>query len=90
MGLQNKNQTDLFLGVSPIGLHMFEKADKLHPQTTFNWCDVRNISFKHRKVSVSLFVYDLSEISLEQTASGMLVWTSIPIVRSLRDMPPYI
>lgn len=47
--ITNSGGTELFLGITAQGLHVYEKTNKLTPKTTFTWCEIRNISFKNRK-----------------------------------------
>ena len=47
--LQNKKETDLWLGVTALGLNIYEKNNKLSPKTTFPWSEIRHISFDDKK-----------------------------------------
>lgn len=47
---QNKRNTDLWLGVDASGLNVYERDNKLTPKITFPWSEVKNISFKDKKV----------------------------------------
>lgn len=47
--LQNKKETDLWLGVTALGLNIYEKNNKLQPKTTFPWSEIRHISFDDKK-----------------------------------------
>lgn len=47
--LQNKKETDLWLGVTALGLNIYEKENKLAPKTTFTWSEIRHISFDDKK-----------------------------------------
>lgn len=46
---QNKKETDLFLGVTALGLNIYEKDKKLTPKTTFPWSEIKHISFDDKK-----------------------------------------
>ncbi|XP_017787144.1 PREDICTED: merlin [Nicrophorus vespilloides] len=45
----NKKDTDLWLGVTALGLNIYEKENKLQPKTTFTWSEIRHISFDDKK-----------------------------------------
>ncbi|CAG9862549.1 unnamed protein product [Phyllotreta striolata] len=45
----NKKETDLWLGVTALGLNIYEKENKLQPKTTFTWSEIRDISFDDKK-----------------------------------------
>lgn len=47
--LQNKKETNLWLGVTALGLNIYEKENKLTPKTTFAWSEIRHISFDDKK-----------------------------------------
>jgi hypothetical protein len=47
--LQNKKDTELWLGVTALGLNIYEKENKLTPKTTFTWSEIRHISFDDKK-----------------------------------------
>ncbi|XP_026474459.1 merlin [Ctenocephalides felis] len=47
--IRNKKDTDLWLGVTAVGLNIYEKENKLAPRTTFTWSEIRNISFDEKK-----------------------------------------
>ncbi|KYN32285.1 Merlin [Trachymyrmex septentrionalis] len=46
---KNKKETDLWLGVTALGLNIYEKENKLAPKTTFTWSEIRHISFDDKK-----------------------------------------
>lgn len=46
---QNKKETELWLGVTALGLNIYEKENKLQPKTTFTWAEIRHISFDDKK-----------------------------------------
>ncbi|XP_076299066.1 ezrin/radixin/moesin family protein merlin isoform X4 [Lasioglossum baleicum] len=47
--ISNKKETDLWLGVTALGLNIYEKENKLAPKTTFTWSEIRHISFDDKK-----------------------------------------
>ncbi|XP_077290084.1 ezrin/radixin/moesin family protein merlin isoform X4 [Arctopsyche grandis] len=47
--INNKKETDLFLGVTALGLNIYEKDKKLTPKTTFPWSEIKHISFDDKK-----------------------------------------
>ncbi|XP_050446737.1 merlin isoform X3 [Cataglyphis hispanica] len=47
--ISNKKETDLWLGVTALGLNIYEKENKLAPKTTFQWSEIRHISFDDKK-----------------------------------------
>ncbi|XP_018560774.1 merlin [Anoplophora glabripennis] len=47
--IMNKKETDLWLGVTALGLNIYEKENKLQPKTTFTWSEIRHISFDDKK-----------------------------------------
>ncbi|XP_057339698.1 merlin [Microplitis mediator] len=47
--INNKKETNLWLGVTALGLNIYEKENKLTPKTTFTWSEIRHISFDDKK-----------------------------------------
>lgn len=47
--IKNKKDTDLYLGVTALGLNVYEKDNKLAPKTTFPWSEIKHISFDDKK-----------------------------------------
>ncbi|KAL1489430.1 hypothetical protein ABEB36_014325 [Hypothenemus hampei] len=47
--IQNKKETELWLGVTAVGLNIYEKENKLQPKTTFTWSEIRHISYDDKK-----------------------------------------
>ncbi|KAK7789321.1 hypothetical protein R5R35_009190 [Gryllus longicercus] len=47
--ITNKKDTELWLGVTALGLNIYEKENKLSPKTTFPWSEIRHISFDDKK-----------------------------------------
>ena len=48
---QNKRNTELWLGVDALGLNIYEQNNRLTPIVTFPWSEIKNISFKDKRVS---------------------------------------
>ena len=47
--ISNKKESELWLGVTALGLNIYEKENKLSPRITFSWSEIRNISYDDRK-----------------------------------------
>ena len=47
---QNKRNTELWLGVDARGLNIYELDNRLAPKVTFPWSEIKNVSFKDKKV----------------------------------------
>ncbi|KAL1414321.1 hypothetical protein MTO96_007565 [Rhipicephalus appendiculatus] len=47
-----KKETDLWLGVTALGLNIYEKNNKLCPRISFPWSEIRNISFDDKKFNI--------------------------------------
>jgi len=45
----NKKESDLWLGVTNLGLNIYENENKLTPKIMFPWSEIRNISFDDKK-----------------------------------------
>jgi len=45
----NKKESDLWLGVTNLGLNIYEGENKLAPKIQFPWSEIRNISFDDKK-----------------------------------------
>ena len=45
----NKKESDLWLGVTNLGLSIYEGGNKLSPKIMFPWSEIRNISFDDKK-----------------------------------------
>ncbi|XP_045466070.1 merlin [Harmonia axyridis] len=50
--ITNKKETELWLGVTALGLNIYEKENKLQPKTTFTWAEIRHISFDDKKFMI--------------------------------------
>ncbi|XP_059483546.1 merlin [Neocloeon triangulifer] len=50
--ISNKKNTDLWLGVTALGLNIYEKDNKLIPKTSFAWSEIRNVSYDDKKFSI--------------------------------------
>ncbi|XP_024124748.1 ezrin a [Oryzias melastigma] len=47
--IKNKKDTDLWLGVDCMGIHIYGKDDRLTPKIGFPWSEIRNISYSDKK-----------------------------------------
>uniref|UniRef100_A0A7G3AT14 Moesin/ezrin/radixin homolog 1 n=2 Tax=Lutzomyia longipalpis TaxID=7200 RepID=A0A7G3AT14_LUTLO len=50
--ITNKKNTELWLGVTAMGLNIYEKNNKLQPRTTFQWSEIRHIGFDDKKFTI--------------------------------------
>lgn len=48
--LQNKRNVELWLGVSALGLFIYDQDDRLTPKVSFRWNEIKNISYNNKKV----------------------------------------
>lgn len=48
----NKKESDLWLGVTNLGLNIYEGDNKLSPKIMFPWSEIRNISFDDKKFTI--------------------------------------
>jgi len=44
----------LWLGVTSVGLNIYDERDKLTPKTTFQWNEIRHVSFDDKKFTIRL------------------------------------
>ena len=51
----NKKESDLWLGVTNLGLNIYENENKLAPKIQFPWSEIRNISFDDKKFIIKVF-----------------------------------
>lgn len=52
--ISNKKESELWLGVTALGLNIYERNNKLSPKITFTWSEIRNISFDNKKFTIKL------------------------------------
>jgi len=52
---QNKRNVELWLGVSSLGLFVYDQDNRLAPKVSFRWNEIKNISYNDKKVSVLTF-----------------------------------
>lgn len=52
--ISNKKESELWLGVTALGLHIYEKSNKLTPKITFPWSEIRNIAYDVSRPSLVL------------------------------------
>lgn len=50
--IRNKKTSELWLGITAVGLNIYEKENKLQPRTVFQWSEIRNISFDDKKFTI--------------------------------------
>ncbi|RWS09439.1 merlin-like isoform X2 [Dinothrombium tinctorium] len=50
--IHNKKESDLWLGVTTLGLNIYEKGNKLTPKITFPWSEIRNIAYDDKKFTI--------------------------------------
>jgi len=50
--LQNKRNVELWLGVSAVGLFVYDEDNRLAPKVSFRWNEIKNISYNDKKVCV--------------------------------------
>ena len=50
----NKKESDLWLGVTNLGLNVYENENKLAPKIQFPWSEIRNISFDDKKFIIKV------------------------------------
>jgi len=47
--IKNANQTQLWIGIQPTGISVYNQDNKLTPVVSFIWSEIKNISFKNKK-----------------------------------------
>ncbi|CAF0844696.1 unnamed protein product [Rotaria sordida] len=47
--IQNRNGTNLYLGIDALGINIYDTDDKLTPKIGFAWGEIRNITFNGKK-----------------------------------------
>ncbi|XP_015784229.1 merlin-like [Tetranychus urticae] len=50
--ISNKKESEIWLGVTAMGLNIYEKDNKLSPKITFPWNEIRNISYDDKKFTI--------------------------------------
>lgn len=50
--ISNKKHSELWLGITALGLNIYEKENKLQPRTVFQWSEIKNISFDDKKFTI--------------------------------------
>ncbi|XP_043854245.1 merlin-like [Dromiciops gliroides] len=51
---QNKNHTDLLLGVDAKGIHVYSMNNQFSPNRSFEWSAIRNISYNKKELTIKL------------------------------------
>jgi hypothetical protein len=49
---QNKKNTELWLGVTALGLNIYDRDNKLIPKTSFAWSEIRNVSYDDKRFTI--------------------------------------
>lgn len=52
--IYNKKESELWLGVTAVGLNIYERNNKLSPKISFPWSEIRNIAFDNKKFTIKL------------------------------------
>lgn len=77
--IKNKRNSDLWLGVTGVGLHIYEHDNRLTPKVTFPWNEIKNISYKDRKFVIKLmdkktdFVFVVPKLKTNKTILELCV-----------------
>uniref|UniRef100_A0A8C5T3B8 FERM domain-containing protein n=1 Tax=Malurus cyaneus samueli TaxID=2593467 RepID=A0A8C5T3B8_9PASS len=50
--IQNKNHTDLLLGVDAKGIHIYSINNRFSPNKSFEWSSIRNISYSEKELTI--------------------------------------
>lgn len=50
--LQNKRDSDLWLGVTALGLNIYDQDNKSVPRINFPWSEIQNISYDDKKFAI--------------------------------------
>ncbi|KAF0302001.1 Merlin [Amphibalanus amphitrite] len=52
--ISNSKGSELFLGVCNMGLHIYDKGNKLTPEISFPWSEIKNISYDDKKFTIKI------------------------------------
>lgn len=52
LNLQNKRDSELWLGVTALGLNIYEQDNKSVPRINFPWSEIQNISYDDKKFAI--------------------------------------
>ncbi|KAF4526859.1 hypothetical protein B566_EDAN013913 [Ephemera danica] len=50
--IMNKKNTELWLGVTALGLNIYDRDNKLIPKTSFAWSEIRNVSYDDKRFTI--------------------------------------
>ncbi|XP_052739087.1 merlin [Bicyclus anynana] len=75
--INNKKETDLYLGVTALGLNIYEKDNKLTPKTTFPWSEIKHISFDDKKFVIKF---------VEKTVSNFIFFSPKGMNKLILDL----
>ncbi|XP_023232962.1 merlin-like [Centruroides sculpturatus] len=65
--IHNKKDSELWLGVTALGLNIYEKNNKLAPKINFPWSEIRNISFDDKKLNKFIIINSSIKIYYQYT-----------------------
>eukprot|EP00794_Sanderia_malayensis_P014071 gene14071-15538_t len=51
--IKNKKSTELWIGIHPTGISVYNKDNKLMPVVYFIWSEIENMTFKNKKFTIS-------------------------------------
>lgn len=67
----------MWLGVTAVGLNIYDERDKLTPKTTFQWNEIRHVSFDDKKFTIRLvdakvsnFIFYSQDLHINKMVSG--------------------
>ncbi|KAK2714705.1 hypothetical protein QYM36_009060 [Artemia franciscana] len=72
--IRNKKDTELWLGVTSLGLNIYEKDNQLQPKINFPWSEVRNVSCEDKKFVIR---------PVDKTAPNFVIITENPKVNKV-------
>ncbi|KAJ3639093.1 hypothetical protein Zmor_004253 [Zophobas morio] len=72
--IRNRKGTDLLLGVTALGIDIYKPEDKLNPQISFPWAEIKNLKFKDRKFIIK---------PTDKTAQDFIFFTTDPKISKL-------
>ncbi|OWK59886.1 Merlin [Lonchura striata] len=76
---QNKNHTDLLLGVDAKGIHIYSINNRFSPNKSFEWSSIRNISCSEKELTIKpldkkaeVFKFFSSQLKVNKLVSKLL------------------
>uniref|UniRef100_A0A8V5GXX6 Uncharacterized protein n=1 Tax=Melopsittacus undulatus TaxID=13146 RepID=A0A8V5GXX6_MELUD len=77
--IQNKNHTDLLLGVDAKGIHIYSINNRFSPNKSFEWSAIRNISYSEKELTIKpldkkaeVFKFFSSQLKVNKLVSVLL------------------